>query len=168
MTVTFAGTTVSSSRSFDASHIVRNGTIDPAIATTSYAAGYAVGFTEGYHSQSIGVLNSMTASPVTKWEPIQAVVTIDATLRLFIEYVGGGNRFAIYDADEFTGFFGERSLVTTAAGPPTTSPGGGSRPTVEYTITLLPNGGWWTSQFTIKFLAGNELSSTLFSVIESS
>lgn len=84
---------------------------------------------------------TITASPVTRWEAIVARVRLDDTL--MIVYEGVNNRFTIYDgtkalADRWNEFFNQRSSVATSSG--------------DYLITVLPNGGWWASSFTIKFI----------------
>lgn len=96
-----------------------------------------------------GLVNSITAVSPERWTPIVAQITITSG-NLLVMFSSGKNRFLIYDqsadvADQWSEFFSARSSVINN--------GGGS-----YTVTILPNGGWWTADFRLKFFASLELT----------
>lgn len=79
-----------------------------------------------------------------RFEPI--VVTMDITGGdLYVFYKAGNNRFTVYDpVDGWTEFFNERSSLTVDEDDRTIA-------------TVLPNGGWWSRDFVLKFIAGVEM-----------
>jgi len=80
----------------------------------------------------------------TRWIAVIAVTTCDPD-NLYIFYRAGNNKFTVYDpTDTFSEFFDDRSSIV-ANGDAT------------WTVTLLPNGGWWQKNFEIKYVAGIEM-----------
>lgn len=92
------------------------------------------------------VILSVTATPVTRWEPI--VISFresDALNGAFVILRVGSNRFEIYNpTDGWLGMFEDRSTIVTASG--------------STTLTILPNGGWWSDNFVVAVVSGRELS----------
>lgn len=89
----------------------------------------------------------ITASPLSRFEPIVARVQITGIASLYISYESGGLRFQIYDPDPaklFLGAWAERSSIVVDGS--------------VLVVTLLPNGGWWSKDFEIVFVAGVELT----------
>lgn len=80
----------------------------------------------------------------TRWDRLIAVTSCPPE-NLYVFYRAGNNKFTIYDPiDEFTEFFGDQSTVVDNGDD-------------TWTITMLPNGGWWQKNFTVKFVAGDEM-----------
>ena len=97
---------------------------------------------------------SITASPVTRWTPVVARISDAEDIVITLE--AGTNRFTIYDStkpidEQWSGFFADRSSIDLDD--------------VVHTISILPNGGWWTSSFVLRFndtvIIGGDNSFTL-------
>ncbi len=87
-----------------------------------------------------GSLISITASPISRWTPVIAIVSTNDLMMVVFESVQ--NRFTIYDdtrdpADKWSAFFEDRSGVEDM--------GDGT-----FRVTILPNGGWWNETFKIR------------------
>lgn len=91
-----------------------------------------------------GEIISITQPPIERWTPVVVLMRITGGTP-FLRYLSNTLTMWIYDpAVGFTSNFRERSNVSIDG---------------EYTtLTILPNGGWWTSQFRLKFVAGTELA----------
>lgn len=118
------------------------------------AAEVAESYSRGIGSVGGGSLLSITASPVTRWVPI--VARISNADDLIITFEAGTNRFTIYDStkpvdEQWSGFFEDRSSIEFED--------------LIHTISILPNGGWWTSAFILRFndteIIGGDNSFTL-------
>lgn len=99
-----------------------------------------------------GTLVSFTGT-TDRWTPVVITFNLDASEDAFVVLTVGQNRFCIYDAADvvngdpqtgFSGFFRERSSFDVDGG--------------DVTMTLLPSGGWWTREFSIKVIAGQEIT----------
>lgn len=85
------------------------------------------------------VLNSITGG-TSRWDPVVANVTLNSD-KLYLRYFSGNLKFMIYDQDEgFTAGFELLSTVTV---------NGSTR-----VFSIIPNGGWATNEFKLKFLVG--------------
>ena len=94
----------------------------------------------------VGVVElvSITQPPIERWTPVVAVVRTTGGLP-YVRYLGNTLHLWIYDpAVGFTSNFRERSFVSVDGD--------------LTTLTILPNGGWWTTRIRLKFVAGAELS----------
>lgn len=105
--------------------------------------------TRGYYSQVVepspfdGEILSITGSPVTRWTSVVAVVRVSGGSP-FVRYVSNSLKLWIYDpVDGFTANFRDRSTVAVDGD--------------VVTMSIIPNGGWWTNQFRLKFISGTEL-----------
>jgi len=83
-----------------------------------------------------------------RWDKLIAVTTCPPE-NLYIFYRAGNNRFTVFnptaeDDGGFTEFFEDQSTVVDNGDD-------------TWTITLLPNGGWWQKDFIVKFVAGTEM-----------
>lgn len=94
-----------------------------------------------------GQIISISGNP-RRWTPISARVRITAGL-LFIMFEAQDNRFFVYDSsrsedERWSAFFAQRSSIAADG--------------LDQIITILPNGGWWREDFTLRFIAGTELT----------
>ena len=81
---------------------------------------------------------------VGRLTPIITNLSMPSALDLFVIYKSGGIRFEIYNAiDGFIGNFNDQSTVVVDG--------------TDVTVTLLPNGGWWTGDFSLDFISGRRL-----------
>lgn len=90
------------------------------------------------------VLQVSPETPVERWTPAVVVLKIFGDALPFVRYWSNSLKLWIYDPSEgFLKLFAERSTIKTEGD--------------TVTFSILPNGGWWTNQFRLKFIAGVEL-----------
>jgi len=94
-----------------------------------------------------GEIISITNGGLSRWDPVIARIRITDGIP-YIRYVSNSLKFWIYDpAEGFVRNFFERSSVEIDD----------EEDEDIYTFTILPNGGWWSTEFRLKFIAGVEL-----------
>lgn len=94
-----------------------------------------------------GEVISITNGTLSRWTTVVARVRITDGIP-YIRYVSNSLKFWIYDpAEGFVANFNQRSSVVLDD----------AEDEDIYTFTILPNGGWWTPEFRLKFIAGVEL-----------
>lgn len=103
-----------------------------------YVASIRVGTRPG----SVISLGSFTG----RWGAIQARVAIPDNDKLILTYTLDDIAQEIYDGTTFNPFFVDRSSVVA------------SDTSGEYVVTLLPNGGWQRSSFTLGFTFGDRVT----------
>ena len=81
-----------------------------------------------------------------RFTPIHATVNIDIASKLFVFVTVGSLSWTIYDGTSVMSLFGDHTTVVNSA------PG-------IFTLSILPNGGWWRSSINIQFVVGKILSS---------
>jgi len=57
----------------------------------------------------------------------------------------GSTRWTIYDGVSISPFFGDHTTVSALGGD-------------QFNVSILPNGGWWRSSISIKFISGTEMT----------
>lgn len=114
----------------------------------AFQDGYDAGFAAGVASAVVGgTIEQLTASPLTRWDAIVSEISITNS-SLYIFVVIGSNWIvardpalvSINNPSGFTPLFQDRSSISGT------------------TVTLLPAGGWWSTSFEVKYVAGVEIT----------
>jgi hypothetical protein len=94
-----------------------------------------------------GAVVSITNGTLGRWSEVTARIRITDGVP-YVRYVSNSLKFWLYDpVDGFVSNFNQRSSVVLDD----------TEDEDMYVFTILPNGGWWTDQFRLKFVAGIEL-----------
>lgn len=127
------------------------GTITKIVVTATDGAGTPNSSTSTLGSWIIseagvgGVIVEITDGPLQRWTPVVARVTLFGGGELHVRYVSNSLKFWVYDdQDGFAPNFRDQSSVVEDGD--------------DLIVTILPNGGWWTDKFHLKFFAGEEMN----------
>lgn len=83
---------------------------------------------------------------LARWIPVVATLQCESGHKPYVFVTIGSLRWTIYDGsqDKISPFFGDHTVVTNLGSD-------------QFTISVLPNGGWWRSNIDIRFVSGVEL-----------
>jgi hypothetical protein len=82
-----------------------------------------------------------------RWTPIQALIQVRTGDNFWILCFFNGSWVIAYDADNgWNPYFQGQSSVTTTGNPD------------QFQVVVMPNGGWQSEDFQLKFLSGTDMT----------